>query len=182
MSGPPTLAPPRHLDRCLALYDYRDARPLVTALKNGNRRDLVTWIADRLAAAGPPPPGSTLTWAPTSPARRRARGYDHAELLARAVARRWHVPCAALLHRLPGPAQAGLRAEDRRDNPSFRAARRLPAGGVVLVDDVVTTGATLAAAAASLRGAGAAEVLGRVVARAAAPTGHRRRDSAEAPA
>jgi predicted amidophosphoribosyltransferase len=106
-----------------------------------------------------------VTWAPTTPARRRERGFDHAELLAKAVARRLHKPARRLLRRLPGPAQTGRSLEERRRAPALEATGRAPLPRrVLLVDDVVTTGATVSAAARALRGVGAAEV--RVVAAA----------------
>lgn len=166
----PALARPPGLDACVALLHYDDARQIVTALKNGARRDLVGWLAERLAAEIDPP-DAVITWAPTSQARRRARGYDQAELLARALARRWHRPCVPLLRRARGPAQAGQRAAVRRHNPAFAARPRVPAH-VFVVDDVITTGATVAAAARALRRAGAVALTGVAAARAPAP-GHR---------
>jgi predicted amidophosphoribosyltransferase len=115
-----------------------------------------------LATAG------AVTWAPTTPARRRARGFDPAELLARGVARRLGIRCAGLLDRLPGPPQTGLPAAARHRGPTFVARRRAPAG-VLVVDDIATTGATLSAAASALRGAGAREVLAVTAARTPPP-------------
>ena len=107
----PALPPPLGLDGWSALLRYDgEARALVTGLKNGQRRDLVAWLADGLVDLLPTPPEAVVTWAPTGPRRRRTRGFDQAELLARALARRWDLPCAALLQRLPGPPQAGRRA------------------------------------------------------------------------
>lgn len=157
---------PLEVDRCVAVFDYRAARRLVTALKNGDRRDLVGWLADHLALSTTPAPGTVVTWAPTGSARRRARGYDQAELLARATARRWSLPCRSLLQRRAGPAQSGRGARERRSNPAFRAVgRAVPA--VIVVDDVTTTGATLSAAARALRSAGTQQVVAVVGARAA---------------
>lgn len=150
----------------MALLRYDpSARAIVTALKNGQRRDLVPWVADRMVAGRPAPAGMVVTWAPTGGGRRRGRGYDQAELLARALARRWGLPCRATLRRVPGPPQAGRGGEARRANPAFRAAARVP-DAIVVVDDVATTGATLTAAALALRGTGALEVRAVVVARA----------------
>ena len=64
-----------------------------------------------------------VSWAPTTPARRRARGFDQAEVLARAVARTTRLPCRGLLRRLPGPPQTGLPASERRRGPRFVAVR-----------------------------------------------------------
>ena len=150
-----------------------DVRHAVTSLKNRGERALVSVLADGLAALVPDVDGLVVTWAPTGSRRRRARGYDQAELLARAVARRRGLPVAGLLRRLPGPAQAGRSASDRWGNPTY-AARRGARGPVLLVDDVSTTGATLSAAATALRRAGATEVHGLVVARAPARAPGRR--------
>jgi predicted amidophosphoribosyltransferase len=96
-----------------------------------------------------------VTWAPTTTPRRRARGFDHAELLARGVARSVLLPARAALRRRPGPPQTGLSRRARRSGPCFDLLdARLPSG-VLLVDDVATTGATVSAAAAALRSGGA---------------------------
>ena len=148
------------------MLGYDDAvRGAVTALKNGGERARVTALADGLAALVPDVPGLVVTWAPTGADRRRRRGFDQAELLARAVARRRGLPVVRLLRRAAGPPQAGRPAGDRWANPRFVARGR---GGrpVLIVDDVATTGATLSAAARALRGAGAPECHGLVVARA----------------
>jgi len=164
----PALATPLHLDSCQALMAYDDVtRILLTRLKNRHRRDVVAWLADQQGTLEAPT-GSVVTWAPTSVPRRRRRGFDQGELLARAVARRWGVPFRDLLRRAAGPAQSGRSARERRAHPGF-TARCVSPPCVVLVDDVATTGATLTAAARALRSVGAAEVHGLVVARAARP-------------
>ncbi len=160
-----SLAVPLGIDRCAALLDYAAARRLITSLKNGGRRDLIAWLAAQMADRIDVPDGAMVTWAPTGPARRRARGFDQAELLARAVARRCGLRCAGLLRRAPGPAQAGRTAAQRRVGPSFAPRRDCPPQ-VLLVDDVVTTGATLTAAARALRAGGTSTVLAVVAARA----------------
>ena len=141
-----------------------DARAAITALKNRDQRARLWAWAEALAPLVPPGP-VVVTWAPTAPARRRRRGFDQAELLARAVARRCGLPCVSLLRRGPGPPQAGRTRAARRAHPGFRVVATVPAE-VLLVDDVATTGATLMAAARALREAGAASVHGLVVARA----------------
>lgn len=164
----PPLAPPLQLDTCRALLAYDDAtRPLLTRLKNRDRRDLVAWLAERLSRLDAPV-GSVVTWAPTSAPRRRRRGFDQGELLARALARRRDLPVHELLRRAPGAPQSGRTALERREHPGFAVLRPCPPC-VILVDDVATTGTTLTAAARALRDAGAQEVHGLVVARAPLP-------------
>lgn len=136
----------------LFAYEGTGAR-VVQALKFRDGRRLVGPLADRLAdvlSAPDQPAPSALSWVPTTPRRRRSRGFDQAELLASAVARRLGVPCVATLRRNDGPAQTG-QTREARNEVSFRATGR-PPGAVVLVDDVCTTGATLRAATAALGG------------------------------
>jgi predicted amidophosphoribosyltransferase len=160
---------PRGLDACHAYLAYDEgARALLRAVKFRNHRVAVGWLAEGMAGLLQPVPGAVVTWAPTSGRRRRSRGYDQAELLARAVARRWGVRPVPLLRRRPGPAQTGRRASERRQHPGFTARARVPAS-VVVVDDVCTTGATLTAAALALRSRGATRVQGLTAARTAAP-------------
>jgi predicted amidophosphoribosyltransferase len=111
-----------------------------------------------------------VTWAPTSVERRRERGFDQAELLARRIAREVGLPSPALLRRAHGPPQTGRHAAERHLGPCFTVVAprsRLGAipASVLLVDDVVTTGATLTSAARALRQAGVTTVVGLAAAR-----------------
>ena len=161
----PALPPPPGLDGCSSLLRYEDTgRDLVTALKYRGGRDALAWASVAMAGLLVPPPGVIVTWAPTSAARRRQRGFDQAELLARAVAQRWGSPSAGLLRRGRGAPQTGRSAVERRGGPTFTVIRAV-AATVVLVDDVVTSGATLTAAARALHAAGAGRVLGLTLAR-----------------
>jgi len=164
----PALAPPAGVDSCRALLAYDGAgRELVARLKYRNARASLPFLAERMAAlAADHTPYDVVTWAPTTAARRRQRGFDQAELLARALARRLHVPCRQLLLRPPGNAQTGQPLDVRRAGPAFHPARPSPPR-VLLVDDVVTSGATITAAARTLRTAGALEVHALAAARTA---------------
>jgi predicted amidophosphoribosyltransferase len=118
---------------------------------------------DLAAQAGLARP-DVVTWAPTAPARRRARGVDHARVLAQVVAARLGVPAVAVLARPDGPAQTVLPAASRRAGPPVRS-RRPVVGVVLLVDDVATTGGTARACAGALLRAGAREVTACTIAR-----------------
>ena len=137
-------------------------RELVARLKYRNDRAALAWLAGGMAALCRAGRHALVTWSPDERLRRRRRGFDQAELLAAAVARRWGAPCRRLLDRAPGPAQTGLTwppgAGDPRSwvraGPTPGRPARLPVP-VIVVDDVVTTGSTLTAAAWALRAAGA---------------------------
>jgi ComF family protein len=96
------------------------------------------------------------------------RGFNHAELFAAHAAPAGVPVVRALIRTRATPRQAGRGAPDRAANVrhAFRARPRLGGARVVLFDDIMTTGATLAAGAAALRAAGVAEVYGFAIARA----------------
>jgi ComF family protein len=95
--------------------------------------------------------------------RRWTRGFNQSELLAQAIARRCGAPVVnALTRRRATSAQAGLTHAARRQNVAHafqaRPSRRIEGKRVLLIDDVMTTGATAAACARALRRAGAQSV------------------------
>ncbi len=154
----PALPVPPGVDSCAAFLAYEDTgRELVARFKYRNARSSLAFLARALAALAPPVALDAVTWAPTTTARRRRRGFDQAELLARSVARLLRVPARSLLTRRPGPVQTGQPLAARRSGPSFDPIRPSPQC-VLVVDDVITSGATVTSAARALRAAGAVEV------------------------
>lgn len=151
----PRLPAPPGVDVCTAVLAYEgDGRELLARLKYRNARGSLRWLADQVAASVDPETIDEVTWVPTTDARRRARGFDQAELLARAVARRLGRRCRSMLRRGTGPPQTGHTAEERRAGPSFALRHPHVAERVLLVDDVITTGSSAAAAARTLRAGG----------------------------
>lgn len=103
--------------------------------------------------------------------RRWMRGFNQAELLAAEIGRHFHIPVKPLLKRCrPTPSQAGLTRAARRANVAgaFRVRNGVSAEGlrVLLVDDVMTTGATVSACASALKRGGAKHVTVITLARA----------------
>jgi ComF family protein len=143
------------------VYDER-AAAVIGAFKYRGRDDLAVPLAAELARAPLPfARPDVIAEAPLHAVRRRERGYDQAALLARALADHIGVPYvgAALERTIPTRAQARLGARARRDNVAgamrVRRPRMLAGRKVLLVDDVITTGATLEACLAVLAAAGA---------------------------
>jgi predicted amidophosphoribosyltransferase len=145
--------------RAAVAYD-ESVRRLVAAWKERGLRRLAGEAAELLADALPTPQVTALAFVPPDRARTLLRGHHPAERLARELGKRWAVPVLPLVARARSvPPQRGLPLADRRRNlaGAFRPAARTPAR-VALVDDVYTSGATVAAAASALRKGGARTV------------------------
>jgi ComF family protein len=160
-----------------AALRYGDlAREAIHAFKFGGRRGLAQPLGDLLAGLGlsalPGAAPDVIVPVPLHPRRARERGYNQALLLARRLERAWGVPAAAdALQRIaPTRPQTDLDAPERRRNVRNAFAVRRPeliaSRHVVLVDDVLTTGATAGECARSLYRAGATTVGVVTVARA----------------
>jgi len=161
-------APPPGLEHLLAVWSY--APPLseaILAMKFRRLEFLAAALAD-LALDREPFTGravfDVVVPVPLAPLRRLGRGFNQAELMARRIAARLGLPTSLALGRrdLWKPAQSRLGRAARRSAGAerFRVIRAAPVAGrrVLLVDDVVTTGETLAGAAGTLLAAGATSV------------------------
>lgn len=148
-------------------------RELILLFKARGRDELAAPLAGLLAgalrdAAWPAP--HTVVAVPMTWMRRLHRGYNQAELLAREVARTLGVRYVrALRRRGRGTQVGGARSDRLRLAASAFPVRRAVSGRVVLVDDVLTTGATAAACTRALRHAGADDVFVLTVARTPQP-------------
>ena len=167
------LSHPPPFDRTVAVLDYGfPLDRLVQALKYGHRLS-VSRLFVELLAASPPPEADLVLPMPLHLARLRARGFNQAAELARPLARGWGLPVALdrVLRDVDTAPQAGLPWKARAANVrgAFRVTGPVDGLRVVVVDDVMTTGATLAELARSLKGAGAASVENRVLARTPPP-------------
>jgi ComF family protein len=167
-------APP--FDVTLAAWRYAfPADRLLQAFKYDGRLALAEPLARAIAGAviarDAPLPERLLAM-PLAPRRQRERGFNHAHEIARRLSAYVHVPLAQDLRRTrDAPPQAGLTLRERTRNVrnAFEANERVAGCAVAIVDDVMTTGATLAAAALAVRKAGAVRVEAWVVARTPPP-------------
>jgi competence protein ComFC len=154
--------PPAPIASARAAFAYRGpAREAVHRLKFSGWRGVGEALAAALAATGPPP-ADAVTWVPLAPRRRAERGFDQARVLARALARELDLPSAAFVRRTKTTAPQARRTRDQRSEGMRDAFASIPQARaparVLLVDDVLTTGATASACAAALVRAGAREI------------------------
>jgi len=162
-------------DRSVACFDYRfPLDRLVQRFKYGADLALGGWLARALAdRVEREPRMDLLVVPPLSAARLRERGFNQALEIARVVARRLAVRIAreAIVRTRETQAQAGLGRAARRANvrDAFACTLALDGARVAIVDDVLTTGATMDAIAKALKSAGASHVAAWTLARAPDP-------------
>ena len=162
----------RGFDAAYSFGFYEDAlRELIHLFKYGRVQTLASPLGRLLAQALPLDQSfDVIVPMPLHWRKRWQRGFNQSELLAREIGRRTHLPVRMALRRVHyTQAQAGLTNAKRRENVSgaFRA-RKSSLGGqrILLIDDVMTTGATAASSARALKRAGAKHVTLLTLARA----------------
>jgi ComF family protein len=178
-------APQCHVCR-RSLYDFDFARSYgaytpamaraIVLLKYHKVLPLGGWFSARLEEVVVQNPemfaADVIVSVPVHAARLRERGYNHAELIARPLARCLGVPFRSylLVRTKPRSDKLKLTLRERwrtvKGSYAIREGTRVDNLRVLLIDDVMTTGATLDACSRALRGAGASNVVGLVVARA----------------
>jgi ComF family protein len=141
------------------------AREAVHRLKYGGEYARAEWCAammmDLLATFAAPP--DVVCAVPLARRRRRARGFNQSEVIGRALAEQTNLAYLEALERIhETPPQVGLSAAERSANvfDAFRARQPLTDMTLLIVDDVLTTGATMRACARAAVQAGAAHVVG----------------------
>lgn len=161
----------RGFDAAYSFGFYEDElRKLIQVFKYGRVQTLAKPLGRLLAQALPREQSfDVIVPMPLHWRKRWQRGFNQAELLAREIGRRSHTPVENALRRIRHTAsQAGLTSAKRRENVSgaFRPRKPLDGRRVLLIDDVMTTGATAASCSRALKRAGARHVTLLTVARA----------------
>ena len=148
------------MSRAAFLYDGPIAGA-IKAMKFLGAHGLAPHLAGAMVKLAEPQDRSVVTWVPLSRRRRTRRGFDQAEMLARAVAKRLDLRAARLLVReRDAVSQARRTGAERRAalRGAFRATGTVPER-VLLVDDVLTTGSTASSCAEVLKARGADRVM-----------------------
>ena len=134
------------------------ARDLVLVLKQRRSHAVASKIGEVMIERLEMNDFEVVSWAPTSNEHVRERGHDQARLIAAAVARHLGVRLRRTLRRVGHSAQTGKSRRDRLNGPTFEAAPSVVGHRILLIDDVVTTGATLTSAHECLTSRGASVV------------------------
>ncbi len=150
---PPVVPPLLAVESATVLCSYEGVgADLIRAVKYGNRRQAISPMVDALALSLPDRIDAVVA-VPSNPVRVRERSYDLTATLATRIAQRIDAPVITPLVRVSPESQTG-KGRDERQHVEFCSSEAVPER-VLLVDDVVTTGATAVACAIALGLAGA---------------------------
>lgn len=150
---------PRHVWSSVR-YDG-EAKRLIYRMKFDSNRDIARLIAAKLTEVAPLISFDLVTYVPSSPKRIRQRGYDHAKLIASEFAKLRNLKFAKTLKRVGNSRQVGKSRAERhiQAENSYELIKQIPKPDhVLLMDDVVSTGATIEACTKLLRRAGIKKV------------------------
>lgn len=165
-----------YIRRVIKCYRYLNreeasaASSLIYSLKKDNRSDVLDRCEGELACAIENSIQNPCEYIFTNIPRRKAalveHGIDHSELLAKALAKRFNAEYIPLLVSKAKKAQKSLEAEERFKNAEFSIKRDIDLTGksVIIVDDIITTGASMSKAAALIRSLGCKNIVGAAIA------------------
>ena len=141
-------------------------RTLLERYKYDSAREAAHHCVELLDALLPVLPSAlTVVPVPTSPAHRRVRGFDHTALIARSLARRRRLHYGELLRRHGSETQHFKGRGARADIVDQLSRSGAVSGPILLIDDIYTTGSTLAACSRLLRDGGCTSLYGAIIAR-----------------
>lgn len=153
----------------LGSYD-EEMEPLIEGFKYRRKRKLGLYLSDilseRLLEVEGLPSADLVVPVPLHRSKRRQRGFNQSEVIAGWLSERLEIQlgCGLVIRRKKTRTQTGLSREERRENVrnafEFRGEGDLQGRRVLLVDDVLTTGATMSECARTLKDAGAEQVWG----------------------
>lgn len=153
--------------KCFRYLNRNDATPgnaLIYSLKRDNRSDVLKRCADELEIAirnsVPTPDSYVFTNVPRRKSAIIEHGIDHSELLARELAKRFDAEYISLLKSNAKKPQKSLETADRFKNADFYISKNIDLTGraVILVDDIITSGASMSKAASLIRSLGSREI------------------------
>ena len=139
---------------------------LIFSMKRENREDVARFmskeLSDAIRANIKDHEKYVLAYVPRRRSEKRKYGVDQAKILAEHISKSLHIELVHALRPKSKKAQKKLSAVERRKNASFSPRKNADLSGkrVLLLDDIVTTGATMGAAAMALRSVGAREIVG----------------------
>lgn len=159
----------------LVRYDYsgrtKSASRMIFKMKNKRRDDVIDFVSEELTESllisNPSLPADTIvTNVPNRKSAIRSRGFDHAEVLARAVAKKLGLEYMSLLVSEAKLPQKSMKNEDRFKNAKFdlKSEPNIKGRHVIIVDDVVTSGASMGNSASMIRSLGTKKIIGATVA------------------